>query len=359
VTLRQIWRRLHLWIGLAGGVVFAILGLTGSVLVYQEEILDLLYPNIMHVVPGEVLAPPSQLLATAQQTGGRVAYLRYPEMPDRPVQAALDMPGGQQTVLIDPYAATLIAPLPAQRLFALLLDLHSRMLVKGAAGRQIIGWIGVLLAISAITGIILWWPRPRQWKQALTLKWRGMSWYRRSFDLHKVGGAVIAVPMLLLALSGSAISFREALIPVMSALGGIPQARTAMQPVMLDNAPSVDALAEKALQLMPEARIVFISPPAKPGGATRIRLRQPDEIHQNGRSYVLLDATGTVLDLQRVSELPAANMVFDQLPYPLHTGYLFGAAGRLIVFIAGLLPALLFATGLYLWLRSRPFRRRA
>lgn len=359
MTLRQIWRRLHLWIGLAAGAVFAMLGLTGSILVYQEEILDLLYPRIMHVAPGEALAPPSHFLATAQQAGGRVAYLRYPEKPDRPVQATLDLPeGGRHTVLIDPYGATLIAPLPGQQLFALLLDLHSRMLVKGTTGRQIIGWFGVLLAISAITGIILWWPRPRQWKQALTLKWRGMSWYRRSFDLHKVGGAVITVPMLLLALSGSAISFREALLPVMSALGGISQARPAIQPVALENARSVDALAEEALRLMPDARIVFISPPARPGGATRIRLRQPDEIHQNGRSYVLFDATGTVLDLQRVSELPAANLVIDQLPYPLHTGYLFGALGRLIVFISGLLPALLFATGLYLWLRSRPFRRR-
>lgn len=363
MTLRQIWRRLHLWIGLAAGAVFAMLGLTGSALVYQEEILDLLYPRIMHVAPGEALAPPSHFLTTAQQGGGRVAYLRYPETADRPVQATLDMPGGgRQTVLIDPYAATLIAPLPGQQLFAFLLELHSRLLLA-APGRQILGWVGLTLAFSAISGAILWWPqlRWRAWKQALTMKWRGMSWYRRSFDLHKVGGAAMILPLLLLALSGSAICFRDALLPAMTALGGIRPlgAAAAARPAEIGTARSVDELLAEAQRLIPGARPVFISPPTRPGGTTRIRLRQPDEIHQNGRSYVLFDATGHVLDLQRVSELPVANLVIDQLPYPLHTGYLFGAVGRLIVFISGLLPALLFATGLYLWLRSRPFRPRA
>jgi uncharacterized iron-regulated membrane protein len=358
VTLRQFWRRLHLWIGLAGGIIFVLLGLTGSALVYQDEILSLLAPQQMRVATGEPAAP-SRILAAAQSAlpadaGGRVVILRYPENTERPIQAVIEHGGERRTLLIDPVSAAPIGPLPAGEAFAVLLELHSRLMLQ-AFGRDIVGWVGVVLAISAITGLILWWPQPRlrAWKQALMLKWRNMSWQRRSFDLHKVGGAVIAVPMLLIALSGSMITFREPLLPLMAALGGIPQARPAVRPVTLENAKTLDALVAEALRQVPGARVVFISPPVRPGGATRIRLRQPDEIHQNGRSYVLLDAAGTVLDLQRVSELPAANLVFDQLPYPLHTGYLFGAAGRLAVFVAGLLPLLLFVTGLVIWLRRR------
>jgi uncharacterized iron-regulated membrane protein len=361
VTLRQFWRRLHLWIGLAGGIIFVLLGLTGSALVYQDEILSLLYPRQMRVTVGETAAP-SRILAAAQSAlpagGGRVVSLRYPENPGRPIQAMIEHGGERRTLLVDPASATLLGPLPGGETFSVLLELHSRLMLQ-ALGREIVGWIGVVLAISAITGLILWWPQPRlrAWKQALMLKWRNMSWQRRSFDLHKVGGAVIAVPMLLIALSGSMITFREPLLPLMAALGGIPQARPTARPpnqsLALENAHSLDALVDEALRQIPGARLVFVSPPARPGGATRIRLRQPDEIHQNGRSYVLLDAAGTVLDLQRVSELPAANMVFDQLPYPLHTGYMFGEAGRFVVFIAGILPLLLFVTGLVIWLRRR------
>lgn len=358
MTLRQFWRRLHLWLGLAGGIIFVLLGLTGSALVYQDEILSLLYPQQMRVTPGETAAP-SRILAAAQSAlpagSGRVVILRYPESTDRPVQAVVEYIGGErQTLLIHPVGAALIGPLPGGAFFSTLLELHSRLMLQ-VVGREIVGWAGVVLAISAITGIILWWPQPRlrYWKQALTLKWHAMTWYRRSFDLHKVGGAVIALPMLLIAVSGSMISFREPLLPLMTALGGSPQARPTVRSVAIETAKSLDALVAEALRQVPDARVVFISPPARPGSATRIRLRQPGEIHQNGRSYVLLDAAGTVLDMQRVSELPAANLVFDQLPYPLHTGYMFGEAGRFIVFLAGLLPLLLFVTGLVLWLRRR------
>lgn len=357
MTLRQFWRRLHLWIGLAGGIIFVLLGLTGSALVYQDEILSLLYPQQMRVTVSETVAP-SRILAAAQSTlpagSGRVVILRYPENPGRPIQALIEHDGERRTLLIDPASATLLGPLPGGETFSVLLELHSRLMLQ-VLGREIVGWVGVVLAISAITGLILWWPQPRlrAWKQAWQLKWRNMSWQRRSFDLHKVSGAAIAVPMLLIALSGSALTFREPLLPLMTALGGIPQARPTVRPVALDNAKTLDALVDEALRQIPGARLVFISPPARPGGATRIRLRQPDEIHQNGRSYVLLDAAGAVLDMQRVSELPAANMVFDQLPYPLHTGYMFGEAGRFVAFIAGILPLLLFVTGLVLWLRRR------
>jgi uncharacterized iron-regulated membrane protein len=357
VTLRQFWRRLHLWIGLAGGIIFVLLGLTGSALVYQDEILSLLYPQQMRVAAGETAAP-SRILAAAQSAlpagDGRVVILRYPENRGRPIQALIEQGGERRTLLVDPANANLIGPLPGGAVFSLLLELHSRLMLQ-IAGREIVGWTGVLLAISAITGLILWWPRPRlrYWKQALTLKWRAATWYRRSFDLHKVGGALIALPMLLLAISGAMITFREPLMPVMTAVGGVAQARPTVRPLALENATTLDALVDEALRQIPGARLVFISPPTRPGGATRIRLQQPDEIHQNGRSYVLLDAAGTVLDFQRVSELPAANMVFDQLPYPLHTGYLFGEAGRFVVFVAGLLPLLLFVTGLVLWLRRR------
>lgn len=362
MTLRQIWRRLHLWIGIAAGIAFVLLGLTGSALVYQDEILDLLYPEMMHVAVQPQMAVPSQLITAAQAispAGSRVNVLRYPEAVDHSLQAVIILPGGKrQTLLLDPYTARVIGPLPAG-LFPWLFELHANLLLD-RSGREIVGWFGLVFGISAITGLILWWPlHPRQWrawKQAITMRWRDMSWFRRSFDLHKVGGAAVAIPLLLLSISGAAISFREAWLPAMTALGGVPQLRPAAAPAA-GPAKSVDELVAEAQRLMPGARLVFVSPPARAGASTRIRLREPNEIHQNGRSYVLFDAAGVVLDMQRVSQLPAANLVFDQLPYPLHTGYLFGEIGRLVVFISGLLPLLLFVTGIYIWLKRRSPKR--
>lgn len=345
VTTRRLWLRLHLWIGVAGGALFALLGLTGSALVYQEEILDLLYPEVMRVAPRDEPAPLSRILAAAQAQGS-VVYLHLAETRERPLRAAIAQPDGSTRLfLFDPYTAAPLGPLPG-RIFPVLFDLHSRLML-GDAGKQAIGWLGLVFGLSIITGIVLWWPRSlRRWRRALHVQWRA-GWPRFALDLHKSGGALLALPLLLLALTGAAIVFRTALLP---AFGGTLPARAA---ATSGGDATLDELVAEARRQMPDGRLVFISPPVKPGGLTRIRIRLPGEVHQNGRSFVLLDGAGRTADLQRAPDLPAANLVFDQLPYPLHTGFAFGEAGRFAVFVSGLLPVLLFATGLYLWLRRR------
>lgn len=357
VTLRQVWRRLHLWIGIAGGVIFALLGLSGSSLVYEEKILSLLYPQVMHVPVNCSPAPPSALLATAQAAAaslkGRVSYLRILDAEDAPVRAAILLPDDDtEILLLSPCDATVIGPQPG-RIFAQLFELHTRLLL-GRDGRMVVGWIGVALMLTAISGLVIWWPRGRQWRRALQVQWN-FGWFRRLLDLHKVGGALIALPFLLQAVTGAAIAFREPLVPVMLALGGSKPARVAAAP--LESQRNLDQMAAEALRLLPGGRITLISPPARADGPVRIRLRMPGEVHQNGRSYVLFNASGAVIEQQNALALPTANMAFDQLPYPLHTAELTGAVGRLLLFVTGLLPALLFGTGLYLWLKRRAPKR--
>jgi uncharacterized iron-regulated membrane protein len=350
--MRSRWRWLHRWIGLALGLPVALLGLTGSALVYQEEILERLYPQAMQVAVGGEVAPPSALFAVAHGHAAplqaRVSYLRFPDAADRPVRAVLALPdGGTETLLLDPYSARVIGPLPG-RLFPHMFDLHSR-LALGVDGRAIVGWLGIVLGLAAGTGLVLWWPRHGRWRQRLRLR-RHAGLRLFSDDLHRSGGALAAVPLLLLGLSGSALVFRDALLPAMTALGGIRPERAAVGPAV---GADLDAMVAQARALMPGGTLVFVTPASRPGGTTRIRIRLPGEIHQNGRSYVLFDAEGRVVELQRATALPAANVAFDQLPYPLHTGFLLGAAGRLVVFAAGLLPAVLLVTGLYFWIRGR------
>src|SRR5690349_23805884 len=47
--------------------------------------------------------------------------------------------------------------------------LHGSLQVPGV-GRQIVGWIGVFMLISSLTGLWLWWPLRGRWTRGL--KWR-------------------------------------------------------------------------------------------------------------------------------------------------------------------------------------------
>ena len=50
---RRIWLDIHLWLGLSLGFFLSIFGITGSLLVFQAEIDELLTPDLLTVTVPE------------------------------------------------------------------------------------------------------------------------------------------------------------------------------------------------------------------------------------------------------------------------------------------------------------------
>lgn len=46
VSVRALARQVHLWLGLSLGVLFAVVGLTGSILMFYTDLHDALHPEI-------------------------------------------------------------------------------------------------------------------------------------------------------------------------------------------------------------------------------------------------------------------------------------------------------------------------
>lgn len=70
-------------------------------------------------------------------------------------------------------------------------------------GRQIVGWLGVAMLISSLTGLWLWWPLTGSVRRGSLLK------RRPQFDanLHHLTGFWICIPLAMLSLTGAWISF--------------------------------------------------------------------------------------------------------------------------------------------------------
>ena len=49
MALRKLIGKIHLWLGLASGLVVFILGVTGCILVFEEEIKSIVYSDILRV----------------------------------------------------------------------------------------------------------------------------------------------------------------------------------------------------------------------------------------------------------------------------------------------------------------------
>src|SRR5262245_47245910 len=80
---RSAWRVLHRWLGLYLGTWFALVGLTGSVLVYEDEIDAWLNPKLLTEPRSGPWLHPQDILARAADAfpAGHVERLRPPAAP--------------------------------------------------------------------------------------------------------------------------------------------------------------------------------------------------------------------------------------------------------------------------------------
>ena len=72
------------------------------------------------------------------------------------------------------------------RLIRGLLDLHDD-LFAGGTGRKVNGVGALLLVVLSCTGIVVWWPGIKTWRQSLTIH-RNVGWRRFTWDLHSMIG---------------------------------------------------------------------------------------------------------------------------------------------------------------------------
>jgi len=85
-----------------------------------------------------------------------------------------------------------------------LIDLHADLL-GGPTGRKVnaIGAVAVLL--SALSGLVIWWPGIQRWRRSLVLR-RGVGWKRLTWDLHSAMGFWSVGFTIVFAVSGIYLS---------------------------------------------------------------------------------------------------------------------------------------------------------
>jgi uncharacterized iron-regulated membrane protein len=199
---RKLWLDVHLWLGLVLGLFLSVFGLTGSILVFHQEIDEWINPALLTVEPpaGAVYKPLDEIFQAGQQIMGENAKLGFGDYPrnDRVAfklsfQAPPAEPGVIENwqVFVNPYTAQIlgkrlanVSDNPVPKIFiGVIFKLHYALLLP-EFGDEAVGILGCLLMFSVLTGLIVWWPLTGQWRKALTIK-RRASGERFNHDLHK------------------------------------------------------------------------------------------------------------------------------------------------------------------------------
>ncbi len=370
MTNKKQWRStylaIHLYLGLTLGLVFVVAGLTGSVLVFYNEIDELVNPIL--VVPEEDnrLSPkPLEAIFEALKS----------HHPERTKAWRLEMPRHDRAMImaryyqpvetahlkfapliswVNPYTAEIVSSrFWGQYLVTWIYDLHYQLLLD-KWGKWLMGAFGSLLLISLFTGVYLWWPRAKNWRNALTLK-RHSSQVRLNYDLHKFAG-VYALPLMgLLLITGILLELPEIFNPLVNRFSETyrpsqyqSQFKVNASPITLDQAVAV------ALKRFPEARLRWLETAKDSNDTFRVFLYQVGEPSQRfPKTHVWIDQfTGRIQGIRNPRKQSGGDL-FLSLLHPLHSGEILELPGRIFIFISGFIPLVLFITGFIRWQQKR------
>ncbi len=367
-TVRHTLFTLHMWTGLILGILLAALGLSGSLLVYDQAISDFLVPPPHATTAGQplpltMIADIARDAAAEQGAGGRAMQMILPQktgdaivvrfggispMGAQPAGNGARRGGGREAagmrglqIYLDPVSGEVLGArgfvLPPILTFAH--QLHGNFLMGREFGRPIVGWLGVAMCLLGLTGLVLWWPKRGQWKYAFTVR-RAASGLRFHRELHAATGIWIFFVFMAVSFSGVVIAWPQTLGLNASASGP----RLAPMVAPMDGKPlgATEAViaARAAVPGLTPHSIAF---PARPDRPISVNYLSNGAI---GATALVDPYSGKVLAVRDPSERFLAWM------RPVHDGSL-GALWRFLVFVSGIVPTLFVVTGIIMWWKKR------
>jgi len=361
--LRACWVQIHLWLGLTLGVLGVLIGISGSLLVFDHDIDAIFNPQRYAVSGPQVALSYSAYAANAAQAlegRGRAAFVRLPEeagMPVVVIARGRGDGGGNFRVYIDPPTGRVLDTVPGGGFFGWLHSFHENLTLREYYGREIVGAVGIAMLISSLSGLYLWWPARGRWREALGFR-RGLTATR---NLHYVCGFYGFVVLATLSFTGIFIAYTEAGRTTVATFTSIsPPARNIQAPAAPEVAKALplDAAVDIAKALYPVETVWSVDLPNGPRGTYRVNLSEPGvPTMQPARgSVVFIDPySGTVLRRIDASTRTGGDN-FLALQRNLHSGERLGIIGRIVICIVGLLPLLFLITGITMWLKQRRVR---
>ncbi|WP_197087140.1 PepSY-associated TM helix domain-containing protein [Bradyrhizobium sp. LTSP857] len=374
--IKAVLHQVHSIAGLVLALLLSLIALTGTIMSFEDEILDHLNAGIMQVAPRTTPAlMPDELVARLK--AGKVSAVTLSSDPSAAVHVRFgrDEQGARPSSLyIDPYDAHVLGTPRGEEFFATVRRLHRWLLIPGDAkgwGRQITGVAALGLIVMLISGLVLRWPRRassvKMWlKPNLGLSGRGLH---RS--LHAVLGTWVLPIYLVMTLTGLWYSFdwyKDGVVWLLSrpqvgvakmqpkaprAAGG----RETVQPIGFDRAWST-LLHEEGSRFSR----ALLTLPAGPGTVIRIRSWGKDSTLDTTRDEFRIDAvTGQVVSAERYADKSLGEKIIANL-LDIHRGAILGWPGKLAFMIAAMLMPLFAVTGVLLYLSRRklqPSRQRA
>jgi uncharacterized iron-regulated membrane protein len=367
----KFFRGVHLAASALFSLFAAAVGLSGSALVFREEIEAAIYePRIR---PGSTLVPLDTLLVTAAtiERERRVALVVMPKEADQTVEFVLQKreartlkDADQMSVYLNQYTGRIEGSRRRQASpIAWLRDLHFAFF-SGPPGLTFNGYVAFALVLLSLTGLVLWIvtsPENQRFRLSLRGGWKSVLW-----NLHRQAGLLSLTLLILVSLTGACYAFRDRFLEAIQVVAGPlpPRGAPSLVPPPNGAAPrSLDDICAAARAAAPGPRLAILRIPAQKAQAW------PVTLHRAGDSGESLDSGPTVfidpytlkaLRFDDPATMPLGGRLVKWME-PVHYGKFGGLPVKILWALLGLMPLLFASSGAIMWWNrtggGRPARR--
>lgn len=358
----KAWTWVHKWSSLVCTAFMLLLCITGLPLIFHHE--------IGHLLGTEVEAPPMPA-ATPRISLDRVLDTARAQHPDRVVQFASQAEDSEdlwfvtlaptpaptddfRSVAVDARTGEVLAqPRFNEGFMWIMLKLHVD-LFAGLAGKLFLGFMGLLLLVAIVSGVVLYGPFMRKLDFGTVRRTRQprVKW----LDLHNLLGIVTLVWLFVVGATGMVNTWADLLIKYWQydKLSSILAPYQGLPTVPLKERASVQTALEMAQRQFPQTKVSFIAFPGTTFSSPHhhtVFLRGDQPLTSRLLQPVLVDA--------KTSEVTAA----PDLPWyltallisqPLHFGDYGGRLMQILWALLDIASIIVLGSGLYLWLKKRP-----
>lgn len=358
--MKNILKKLHLWLGFPTGLLISIVCITGAILSFETEILETLYPQRYFVQETDQkklslteLIP----IVNSQLEDNKVSSIKIYSDPQRTSVATLAN-GFRVSAFIDPYTGKVIDVYNYQgSFFHKTMTLHRWLMDSSRTwGKYIVGITTLLFIVIIISGIVWWVPnQKKQLKHRIRVKIRnGIK--RFLHDAHSIVGLYASILLLICCLTGLMWSFDWY-------RGGVYKLFGAEMSNSRKHGGNSDKKKEKDLNIsywdnalanIQQQEINYQYITLADGDATvlpksALHIRATDKYHINKK-------TGCIDTIEYYNQQPASKTLMTWA-YALHVGSFGGIIVRILTCFASIIGATLPLTGYYIFWRKRKKRR--
>lgn len=371
--LKRCLFQIHWLFGISAGLVLALMGLTGALYCFEEELIQTLDPSITKVNPeGRILLAPADLLAQVRSKNPYVSSLTLSDNPGDAARVGFmnPIPGSEKKKFelqyLNPYTGELLGKPASEEFFRTVLNLH-RHLALDSPGKALTGASTLALLFLIISGLVLRWPKTAR------LHWR--SWFAmntaqkgRNFlaSLHAVAGTWLFLAYLMAALTGLTWSY-EWYRSGLTSLAGVTKSQATKvkfkAPVAAHKASDVSK-AEPDIALVwqtfrakvPHYQKLILLLPATAAQSVQILYLDSSAAHPYANNRIVIDGISGEVEKHELYADKTKSEKFMASLYAIHSGHFFGLTGRLIMMLASLLLPLFAITGWLMYLQRRKLK---